>query len=84
MHDLEIIFSPLSGEFTRDGITVLVEIYRSSESGGWALEVMFRGNVTTLWTQEFPTDQAAFRSFIRLVEVDGLQLFTKGEKFTLH
>jgi ATP sulfurylase len=83
-HDLEIIFSPLSGEFTRDGITVLVEIYRLSDGGSWALEVMFCGNNTTLWTQKFPTDQAAFKSFMRVVETEGLQLFAKGENFTLH
>jgi ATP sulfurylase len=41
-HDLEIILSPLSGEFTRDGITVLVEIYRLSDGWSWALEVMSR------------------------------------------
>lgn len=83
-HDLEIIFSPLSGEFTRNGITVLVEIYRLSDGWDWALEVMFSGNKTTLWTQQFPTDQAAFKSFMGVVETEGLQMFAKGAKFTLH
>ena len=82
--DLEIIFSPLSGEFTRDGMTVLVEIYRLSDGGSWALEVMFHGNNTTLWNQKFPTDQAAFKSFMRIVEAAGLQVFSRCEKLTLH
>ena len=82
--DLELILSPLSGEFTRDGITVLVEIFRLSDGGGWALEVLFRKEAASSWEQQFPTDQAAFGYFMRLVEAGGMSPFTRGEPFILH
>lgn len=76
MSDLEIVYSPLSGEFTREGITVTVEIYRLSDSEGWALEVTHHDS-PTLWTKEFTTDQAAFCSFIEAVDTAGLQAFVR-------
>lgn len=76
MSDLEIVYSPLSGDFTREGLTVTVEIYRLSDSEGWALEVTHDDN-PTLWMEEFDTDQAAFRSFIKAVDAEGLQAFVK-------
>jgi hypothetical protein len=72
MPDLEIIYSPLSGEFSREGITVMIEIHRLSDTEGWALEVTHQGS-PTLWNEEFNTDQAAFRSFIETVEKEGSQ-----------
>jgi len=82
--DLEIIFSPLSGDFTCDGITVLVEIYRLSDRDRWSLEVVYQQTSCTLWTHEFPTDQAAFSSFLRVAEIEGLSRFKTEAKFTLH
>lgn len=76
MSDLEIVYSPLSGEFTRERITVMVEIYRFSDSEGWTLEVTHHDS-PTLWTEEFATDQAAFSSFVAAMDNEGLKPFVK-------
>jgi hypothetical protein len=80
----DIIYSPLSGEFTRDGITVTVEIYRLSEGGGWALEVTDDDDASTLWKEEFVTDQAAFELFVESVAIEGLRSLLTPNKRLLH
>jgi len=45
--DLEIEYSPLCDEITRDGLTVRVQIYRlKSGNEGWSLEVVDHENVS--------------------------------------
>ncbi|ARQ00262.1 hypothetical protein [Pseudorhodoplanes sinuspersici] len=83
-NDLEIIESPLSGEFTRDGFTVLVEIYRLSDRDGWALEVADQDKIWTIWNELFDTDQAAFSEFTRTVEADGISAFLRPASEDLH
>jgi hypothetical protein len=80
----DIIFSPLSGDFTRDGMTVKVEIYRLSDGGNWALEVTDDDDTSTLWKQEFATDQAAFDLFVESVAIEGLRSLLKPNKGFLH
>ena len=82
--DLEIIESPLSGEFTRDGFTVLVEIYRLSDRDGWTLEVADQDKIWTIWKELFDTDQAAFSEFTRMVEADGISAFLRPATEDLH
>ena len=83
-NDLEIIESPLSGEFTRDGFTVLVEIYRLSDRDGWALEVADQDKIWTIWKELFDTDQAAFSEFTRTVDADGISTFLRPASADLH
>lgn len=83
-NDLEIIESPLSGEFTRDGFTVLVEIYRLSDRDGWALEVVDQNKLWTIWKDVFVTDQAAFNEFTRIVENEGISSFLRPPTEDLH
>jgi hypothetical protein len=80
----EIIFSPLSGDFTRDGMTVKVEIYRLSDGGGWALEVTDDDDASTLWREEFSTDRAAFDLFLESVAIEGLRSLLRAYKGRLH
>lgn len=82
--DRELEHSPLSGLFTREGITVEVEIYRfAGTSEAWTLEVVDQEGGSTVWTQSFFTDQAAHEAFLRAVEEDGMSQFLEpGE--TLH
>jgi hypothetical protein len=81
----DIIFSSLSGNFTRDGITVKVEIYRLSDGGGWALEVTDDDNdASTLWKEEFTTDRAAYDLFLEGVAIEGLRSLLKTNKGLLH
>jgi hypothetical protein len=83
-NDLEIIESPLSGEFTRDGFTVLVEIYRLSDRDGWALEVADQDKIWTIWKELFATDQAAFSEFTRTIESEGISAFLRPATGNLH
>lgn len=46
---LEIEYSPLCGDITRDGVTVRVDIYRlTDEPRGWALEVIDHEGASTV------------------------------------
>ena len=82
--DRALEHSSLSGLFTRDGITVEVQIYRfAGTADSWALEVVDQEGGSTVWTESFFTDQAAHKAFLRAVEEDGMGQFLKpGE--TLH
>ena len=47
--DIILINSPLGGDFTRDGITVEVHIYRGEEDASWVLEVVDQANNSFVW-----------------------------------
>lgn len=55
----KIDVSPLSHEFTAEGLTVDVEIYRIDGNDGWTLEVALDDDTSIVWTTPFPTDQSA-------------------------
>lgn len=82
--DRELEHSRLSGLFTREGITVEVQIYRfAGTAEAWTLEVVDQEGGSTVWTENFFTDQAAHKAFLHAVEVDGMgQFLEPGE--TLH
>ncbi len=70
--DVELEESPLSGEVTRDGITLRVQIYRIRGSNeGWSLEVVDREGGSTVWQDLFPSDQDAYREFTRTLDAEG-------------
>ena len=76
--DVKIEFSPLSGEVTRDGVTIRVDIYRiKGARDGWSLEVIDHKMGSTVWNENFPTDQDAYREFYRALERDGIQTFAQ-------
>jgi hypothetical protein len=78
-HDVELEDSPLSGELTRDGVTVKVAIYRIRDSGeGWSLEVIDHQGTSTVWDATFPTDQDAYREFNRSLETEGIRALLQG------
>ena len=68
MADPEIIKSRHSGTFTKDGVTVEVCIYRLANTN-WSLEVVDREGTSTVWDDEFATDDAAHAEFLSSVEV---------------
>ena len=69
--DVELEESPLSGEVTRDGITLRVQIYRIRGSNeGWSLEVVDREGGSTVWQDLFPSDEDAYREFTRTLIAD--------------
>ena len=69
--DFELIMSPLCQTIEKKGKAVQVEIY-NGDSGGWMLEVVDEYNNSTVWDEEFPTDQAALDEAIDAVKVDGI------------
>ncbi|KOF15310.1 MAG: hypothetical protein ACREEJ_11590 [Ensifer adhaerens] len=71
----KIVLSPLSQEFSRDGITVTVEISRIEDGSEWALEVIDTQGMSTRWEDLFPTDAAALAEFLSAVEQDGMSVF---------
>jgi hypothetical protein len=77
--EVELENSPLSGELTRDGVTVKVAIYRIRDSAdGWSLEVIDHEGASTVWNETFPTDQDAYREFSRTVDTEGIRTFLEG------
>ncbi|SDA24986.1 hypothetical protein SAMN02799622_03526 [Methylobacterium sp. UNC378MF] len=74
--DRDFEHSPLSGRFTRDGITVEVEIYRAAGTQDpWRLEVADQNGGCTRWHEWFAAEQEAFEAFVAVVEVDGIGSF---------
>ena len=76
--DPELEFSPLSGTVTRDGVTVIVQIYRlAGGSDGWSLEVIDHEQASTVWDHLFATDGEAYAEFYRTLEVEGIRSFAE-------
>jgi hypothetical protein len=68
--------SEFSGEFTDDGVTVLVDIFRpEGTQGDWAMEVIDQDDGLTVWEEAFATDREAFDEFLATVERDGIRTF---------
>lgn len=76
--DPNIVTSGLSRSVTRDGITVMVSIYRLETDTDWLLEVVNDRNTSIVWDDPFPTDQAAMDEFWRTVEDEGMGSFLDG------
>jgi uncharacterized protein len=70
-----IITSKLSREFSRDGVVVDVDIYRLEDEDHWTLEVVNDAGTSTLWDDQFATDQAAYDEFQRTVAAEGMMPF---------
>lgn len=74
MHDNDdppLIASKHNGFFTKDGITVEVQIYRLAHTK-WTLEVVDPEKNSIVWDDEFATDDDAHAEFLRTVETEGI------------
>lgn len=69
--DPEIIVSRHNGLFTREGITVDVNISRLDHTK-WSLEVVDKEDNSIVWDGEFETDDEAYAEFLNSVETEGL------------
>jgi hypothetical protein len=68
--------SPLNGEYTKDGVTVRLEIYRLPRwSKGWALEVIHHEGGSTIWDGTFASDRDAYREFRMTLATEGISAF---------
>ena len=59
----KVEISPLSEEFTANGIKVDVQIYKLEGSDGWTLEIVVDEETSIAWSTSFLTDQAAWEEF---------------------
>lgn len=77
--------SELAGEFTDDGITVLVDIFRTSGSNeDWTMEVVTQAEDLIRWDEPFATDRDAFDEFTAVVARDGIRSFLEDEEPSVH
>jgi hypothetical protein len=72
-HDL--VTSPLSQDFEKNGHVVKVQIY-SSGKNDWVLEVVDADGNSTVWDGTFGTDEMALKEFQRTVEEEGIESMT--------
>ena len=70
-----LIYSPLNGYFTKDGATVEVSIISTDLDPAWSLEVINDLGASTVWDQQFETDDQAYAAFRRAVEEEGMRTF---------
>jgi hypothetical protein len=75
MADPKIITSPLSGPFSEGGLTIDVQIYRV-EHEKWALEIIDSEGTSTVWDDQFETDEAAHAEFRRCIAEEGIVSLT--------
>lgn len=68
----DLIDSPLTQQYTDEGQTVEVRIYRLPNTG-WTLEVVDQFNNSTVWDGEFSTDQQAFDEFQKDINEEGIE-----------
>lgn len=67
--DLEM--SPLCQKLSADGKTVQVDIYRGNGSD-WHLEVVDESGYSTVWDDQFPTDQEALNEAKATIKDEGI------------
>lgn len=84
-NEIEIEYSPLCGDVTRDGLTVRVQIYWiAGRSEGWSLEVVDHKDGSTVWSELFATDKDAYAEFYETLETEGIQSFSEEATGRLH
>ena len=70
----EIITSLLQQHYSENGKTVEVCIYRLPDTS-WTLEIVDEYNNSTVYDDEFVTDEAALALFLAEVEAEGIEAF---------
>lgn len=72
-----LIYSPLGRRLEGDDTYIDVIIYRgeTDEDTGWLLEIEDEDNASTLYTERFPTAQAALDEALRAVREEGIRSF---------
>lgn len=69
--EYEIKVSPLSQAVTRDGKTVEVQIYEG-DPGKWILEVVDQYDNSTVWDDQFESDQEALAIALETIDEEGI------------
>ena len=73
--DPNLVTSGLSRTFAKDGVTVEVHIVKLEHEMTWSLEVVNANGTSTVWDEQFPSDEEAHAEFERTVSAEGLKIF---------
>ncbi len=77
--------SELAGEFSEDGVTVLVDIFRTAGSNeDWTMEVVTQDEDLIRWDEPFATDREAFDEFLATVARDGIRSLLDDDDPSVH
>ena len=74
----DLVYSPLQQSITRDGKSLEICIYRLPDSS-WTLEAVDEFGNSTVWEDEFETDQEAFDVALTQIEEEGIDAFIGPE-----
>lgn len=75
--DPNIVRSGLSGKVHQDGLTVDVEIYRLESEPHWVLEVVDHTGASTVWEDQFASDDDALIAFRSALAEEGIGVFSE-------
>ncbi|MDV6314846.1 hypothetical protein [Idiomarina sp. HP20-50] len=70
----QVIQSKHTQEYSDNGKTVEIDIYRSEESG-WILEIVDQNNNSTLWEDEFEKEEDALAEALDALKEEGIDNF---------
>lgn len=73
--DPKIVYSSRCTNFSKDGQTVEVNIFRIETESTWHLEVINEQNTSTVWDDPFDSDEEAYAEFLSTVEAEGMGAF---------
>jgi hypothetical protein len=72
MEECELITSPLCRLVSANGHRVQLEIYRGPDSN-WMLEAVDAYGNSTVWDDQFPSDQEALDEALRTIREEGIE-----------
>ena len=78
MSEPNVISSSLSRNFLIDGHAFKFEIYKLENIQGWCLEVIDDQGTSTVWDEQFATDEEAQACLLETLEKEGLAAFKSG------
>ena len=83
MRSFELIMSPLCQIIERDGKQVDVQIYKGDDAT-WTLEVEDHYGNSTVWDEEFKTDQLALDECLKTITEEGIDSLIGEPSTRLH
>ena len=70
--EFQVEYSPLCRSLEQNGKSVQVDIFKG-DNGGWILEVVDEFNNSTVWDDEFDSDQAALAEAQSTIKGEGIE-----------
>jgi hypothetical protein len=75
-----LLYSSLSRMVTKDGVTVEVSIVRLENETRWSMDVVDPSGGSTVWDDQFSSDEEAYEEFELTVAKEGIRTFLDGGK----